>query len=327
MKKFKEEILIVGKNESGRQFKMGSVVSLVRVQNSPEDLKDTISKGLDLINFKPDSSVKSVIIKPNLCYYWDSNTGYTTDPRVVASIIDWIRETCGDVDIKIAEADASAMRTKYAFPVLGYEKLAKEKKVKLFNLSEDVLVDKTIKVNGREISFKVPQILLDSDLFVNVPKLKIMKIVKVTCAMKNLFGCLGTPKKVVYHKFLNEAIVGINKILHPRLTIVDGIVALGRYPTKLGLIMAGTDPFAVDWVASQIMGYEPLNVKFLEIAIKEGLGNPKNVTIRGEKISEFAKNFPKEGGISTGFLWSVEFWLLKTYRRLVGDVIPPILEE
>jgi uncharacterized protein (DUF362 family) len=306
---------------------MENIVALVRARDSLEEIKNAVSGALRLINFKPSSQVRSVVIKPNLCYYWDADTGYTTDPLVVASIIDWIREMCEDVDIKIVEADASAMRTKYAFPVLGYEKLAKEKKVELFNLSEDVLVDRTVKVNGREFSFKVPQILLNSDLFINVPKLKIMKIVKVTCAMKNLFGCIGTPRKVVYHKFLNEAIVGINKILHPHLTIVDGIVALGRYPLKLGLLMAGIDPFAVDWVAAQIMGYKPSNVKFLKIAMKEGLGNPKSVVVKGEKMSEFAKIFPKEGIISTGFLWAVQFWLLKTYQRLVGDVIPPILEE
>jgi uncharacterized protein (DUF362 family) len=306
---------------------MENVVALVRARDSVEEIRDSVSEALRLINFKPSSQVRSVVIKPNLCYYWDADTGYTTDPRVVASIIDWVREMCGDVDIKVVEADASAMRTKYAFPVLGYEKLAKEKKVELFNLSEDVLVDRTVKVNGREISFKVPQVLLDSDLFINVPKLKIMKIVKITCAMKNLFGCIGTSRKVVYHKFLNEAIVGINKILRPHLTIVDGIVALGRYPTKLGLLMAGTDPFEVDWVASQIMGYKSSSVKFLEIATKEGLGNPENVTVQGEKVSEFAKIFPKEGITSTGFLWSLQFCLLKTYQRLVGDVIPPVLEE
>jgi uncharacterized protein (DUF362 family) len=292
-----------------------------------ENIKESVLKALSLIDFKPPESVKSIVIKPNLCYYWTADTGYTTDPMVVGGIIDCVREMCGDVDIKIVEADASAMRTKYAFPVLGYEKLAKEKKVELFNLSDDVLVDRTVKVNGRETSFKVPQVLLDSDFFINVPKLKIMKIVKITCAMKNLFGCIGTPRKVVYHKFLNEAIVGINKILHPHVTIVDGIVALGRYPTKLGLLLAGTDPFTVDWVASQIMGYKPSNVKFLKIAMKEGLGNPKNITVYGEKMSEFAKIFPKEGAISTGFLWSMQFWLLKTYRQIVGDVIPPVLEE
>jgi len=307
---------------------MGSVVSLVRTKSSAEDITHAISEAFDLINFEPDASVKSVAIKPNLCYYWDSDTGYTTDRRLVAGIIDYVRERCGkEVDIKVVEADASAMRTKYAFPVLGYEKLAKEKDVELFNLSKDVLVDKTVHVNKREISFRVPQLLLKSDLSINVPKLKIMRATKITCAMKNIFGCIGAPRKVVYHPFLNEAIVGINKILRPHLTIVDGLVALGRFPAKLNLIMASADPFSIDWVASQIMGYKPSRVKYLKMAFNEKVGDPEGVITRGAEIAEFAKLFPKEGLLSTGFLWSLQFQLLKTYKKIVGDIIPPVLEE
>jgi uncharacterized protein (DUF362 family) len=306
---------------------MENIVALVRARDSVEEIRNSVSEALRLINFKPNSHVKSVVIKPNLCYYWDADTGYTTDPRVVASIIDWVREMCGDIDIKVVEADASAMRTKYAFPVLGYEKLAKETKVELFNLSEDVLVDRTVEVNGREISFKVPQILLNSDLFINVPKLKIMRDTKITCAMKNIFGCIGTPRKVVYHKFLDEAIAGINMVLHPHLTVVDGLVALGHHPIKLGLIMSGVYPFSVDWIASKIMGYDSSKVGFLRIAIKEKIGSPDGVVVCGEKIEDFAKNFPREGLISTGLLWDAQFKLLRTYQRIVGDVIPPVLEE
>jgi uncharacterized protein (DUF362 family) len=306
---------------------MENVVALVRARGSVEEIRNSVSEALRLINFKPSSQVRSVVIKPNLCYYWDADTGYTTDPRVVAGIIDWVREVCGDVAIKVVEADASAMRTKYAFPVLGYEKLAREKNVELFNLSEDVLVDRTVEVDRREILFKVPQILLKADLFINLPKLKIMRATKITCAMKNIFGCIGTPRKVVYHKFLDETIVGINKILKPHLTVVDGLVALGKHPIRLDLVMAGVDPFSVDWVASKIMGYNPRKVKFLKIAMKEKLGNPDGIVTMGESIEDIAKAFPKEGILAIGMLWDIQFKLLKAYKTIVGDIIPPVLEE
>lgn len=307
---------------------MGDIVSLVRVKDSADDIRHSILEAVDLAEFRFPSAVRSVAIKPNLAYYWDAATGYTTDPRVVAAIIDIIREKCGeDVDIKVVEADASAMRTKYAFKVLGYEKLAEEKKVELFNLSKDVLEEKTVQVGKREITFKVPRLLLDSDLFIDVPKLKLMRIVKITCAMKNIFGCIGVPRKIVYHPILNETIVGINKVLKPHLTIVDGLVAAGRFPIKLNLIMASVDPFSIDWVASQIMGFEPSRVKFLKIAIKEKVGDLKGIVTRGEDVAEFAKLFPREGVVSTDFLWRIQFWLLKTYKRIVGDVIPPVLDE
>lgn len=307
---------------------MGNAVSLVRTQSSIEEIKNSISEALDLIDFKLDEKVELVAIKPNLCYYWDAATGYTTDPRVVIGVIDCVREKYGvDVDIKIVEADASAMRTKYAFPVLGYKKLAEEKNVGLFNLSQDVLIDKTVHVNQREVSFKVPRLLLKSDLFINVPKLKIMQATKITCAMKNIFGCIGSPRKVVYHSFLDAAIVGINKILRPHLTIVDGLVALGRFPVKLGLIMASVDVFSIDWIASQIMGYNPSKLGFLKVAEKEKLGNPNGIETRGETVTEFKKIFPKEKFFSSKLLWNTQFWLLNLYRMIVKDVVPPALEE
>jgi uncharacterized protein (DUF362 family) len=306
---------------------MGSIVGLVHVKDL-ESIRNYIFEALKLTEFKFPNPVNCVAIKPNLAYYWDAATGYTTDPRVVAAIVDVVHEICGkDVDIRVVESDASAMRTKYAFPILGYEKLAKEKKIELFNLSEDRLIEKTLIINGREISFRVPELLLKCDLFINVPKLKIMRATKITCAMKNIYGCIGTPRKVVYHKFLNEAIVGINKILRPHLTFVDGLIALGRFPAKLNLLMASVDPFSIDWVVSKIMGYAPSKVKFLKLAIKEGVGSPEGITVRGERIDTFAKLFPKERLISTNFLWNIQFKLLKIYKKITGDIIPPMLED
>jgi uncharacterized protein (DUF362 family) len=211
---------------------LGDVVSLVRSQ-SPEEIKSSIYKAFDLIGYNVNKPVSQVVIKPNLCYYWDAATGYTTDPRVVSGIIDWVRDRFGeDIEIKLVEADASAMRTHLAFLILGYEKLAREKRVELFNLSEGQSIVEKLIVNYKKMEFKVPKILKEADLFINVPKMKIMRITRITCAMKNIFGCIVFPRKIVYHPYLNEAIVGINKILKPHLTLVDGLVGLGRYPIK-----------------------------------------------------------------------------------------------
>jgi len=307
---------------------VGSVVSLVRTQGSLESIKGSISEALNLINFNLDSSIESVVIKPNLCYYWDAATGQTTDPQVVSGIIDFVREKCGEnVDIKVVEADASAMRTKYAFTVLGYERLSKEKNVELFNLSNGSLVEKTVMVGERELSFQVPQLLLNCNLFINVPKLKVMRETKITCAMKNLFGCIGSSRKVVFHPFLDEAIVGINRVLRPHLTIVEGLVALGRFPVNLGILMAGVDPFSVDWIAAQIIGYEPSRIRFLRIAMKEKLGTPEGITTKGVNVKELKGIFPKAGFTFSNYWWNFQSWLLKMYCKMVGDIIPPALAE
>jgi uncharacterized protein (DUF362 family) len=306
---------------------MASKVSLVKLENYA-NLKEYFSKALDLIDFNPPSSVNTIAIKVNICYYWNASTGQTTDPLLVSALIDYVRETYGlDVEIKIAEADASAMQTKYAFPILGYTKLALQKKVELCNLSKDAVDEKEIFVNGQKIALKVPETLLKSDFFINVPKLKVMRATHITCAMKNLFGAIAFPRKVIYHNFLAETIIGINKILKPHLNVVDGIVALGRFPVKLNLIMAGTSTFAVDWVAAQVMGYSPSRIKFLKLGISEGLGKPANAVTVGEKIEKFRESFPTENNAVARAKMRAQLSLLKIYSRISGDIIPPSIEE
>lgn len=307
---------------------MVSKVSIVKANWDATNIKEHLSLAVDLIDFKPENYVSSVAIKPNLCYYWNAATGQTTDPAIVSGIIDYLREKIGpDVRITIVEADASAMQTKYAFPLLGYTKLAEEKKVDLLDLSEDAIEEREIKVNGSNISFKVPRTLLESDLFINVPKMKIMRDTHISCALKNVFGCIALPRKIIYHPFLEEAIVGVNEILKPDLNLVDGLVALGRFPVRLGLIMAGKASFSVDWAAAQIMGFNPSRIKFLQLAIKESLGKPEDVVVCGERIETFRKNFPSENNAISRVKMRLQFSLLKAYRTFSGDIIPPMLER
>jgi uncharacterized protein (DUF362 family) len=307
---------------------MGSKVCLVRVPRSSQTIIDTVSNAVTGTDFRFDASIKTVVIKPNLCYYWDYSTGNTTDPKLVAAIIDYVRQECGEgVDIKIAEADASAMRTKYAFPALGYTRLAAEKNVQLVNLSEAEFTENAVTVNGHKLVFKIPQLLVKSDLFINMPKLKVMKATTITCAMKNLFGANGVTRKVKYHRLLNEAIVGINKLLHPHLTVVDGIIALGAYPFRLNLIMAGIDSFSIDWVASRVMGFSPSKIQFLKLAIKEKIGFPKEIVVVGEEPTVYSRVFPRPAVSISNYLFGIQAGLLRAYKKVSGDIIPPALEE
>src|SRR4030042_2978665 len=112
-----------------------SLVSFVKIPQDTEfQYKQAITESLNLIDYKFNPNIKKVVIKPNLCYYWDCTTGQTTTPQFVAELIDLIRQqTSPDIDIALIESDASAMRCKYAFRMLGYEKLAKEQGVRLVN--------------------------------------------------------------------------------------------------------------------------------------------------------------------------------------------------
>lgn len=301
--------------------------TIVAISKNNNDIKKTVFDSIQKTEFKPNK-VNSVIIKPNLCYYWDSSTGETTDKKVVSAIIDYVREYCNpDANIKIAEADATAMKTKYVFKILGYEKLAEEKKVELFNLCNDDFKEIDINTKKGPIKIPIPKSMLESDLIINVPKLKVPRRIPLTCAMKNLFGCIHNPIKAKYHPYLNEVIVGVNRYIKPDLTVVDGIIALGKYPIKLGLIMAGTDSLAIDSVAAKIIGYnDPRGIGYIKLAEKIGVGN-SNVEIIGEDINEFRKKFPKVNSTLFTLIWDLQLKGIKTYVNITGDIVPPILGD
>lgn len=310
------------------------MVSIARADGfNQKQLKDTVYHALSSIDFNPPHNIKSILIKPNLCYYWDFSTGETTDPRVVASIIDYIHEMgCGEAEIKIIESDASAMRTEHAFRMLGYDELAKKKSVELVNLSDDETCEKDVTVQKHKFTLTLPRSVFDCDLLINVPKLKVGpyaggQCLHMTCALKNLFGCIPQPKKVEFHPRLNETIVGVNKLITSGLTVVDGIVALGKHPVRLGVIIAGKDNLAVDSIAARVMGYNPWRIKHLRLAVEEKVGNVENLRIVGENLEDICDLFPRRNRYRFKVSWTMQLSLLRLYARFSGDSLPSVLEK
>jgi uncharacterized protein (DUF362 family) len=204
------------------------------------------------------------------------------------------------VNISIVESDASAMKCKYAFPLLGYEKLAMEYDVNLINLSEDKTETIQIAVNSHKFELPLPRTIRDADLRINVPKIKYMDSVRVSSGLKNIFGCNPLPSKYKFHPLLNETIVALNKVMKFNLHILDGIVLLGIHPSRLNLVMASQDPVAFDVAASKLAGQKPSKVRTITLAQEEGLGN-MNYFPKGMDPVIFEKAFPQEN-ISDKFI-------------------------
>jgi uncharacterized protein (DUF362 family) len=270
-----------------------SSVSIVRIQG--KQFKKAISDSLRLIGYDFPTTVQNIVIKPNMCYYWDYSTGYTTDPNFVGSLIGLIREQISPrVNISIVESDASAMKCMYAFKMLGFEDLARKYNVKLVNLSKENGEKINIKIGKHLIEIIIPDVIKNADLKINVPKIKYsMRKIQISCALKNVFGCNPYPKKFIYHSILNEAIVAVNKAMKFDLCILDGNIVAGAQTRKLSLVMASTDPVAFDSVAAHIAGVNPRFVRYLLLAEKEALGTTSFIA-KGISWKYFQARFPKK---------------------------------
>lgn len=287
-----------------------------------ESLEEAINEALRLIDFKLDREIKRMVIKPNLCNYWTSTTGETTDPKFVETLVDIIRANQNPSEISIVESDATVMRVKHAFKILGYEDLASRKGLRLVNLCEDDLVQIPEHLNSsvlKELQIKIPKTLVDADLFVSVPTLKTHPLPGLSCALKNQFGCVPIKRKESLHKRLNDIIASINRVLAPGLIVVDGLICKGKTPKKLNLILASRDPVATDFVAAKIAGLNPNGIKHLVKSEKLGVGST-DVVLRGDDWTFFADRFPRKGflsNISRRGLLAMYGWYLR-YFTLEG---------
>ena len=172
--------------------------------------------------------------------------------------------------------------------------MAQKYNVKLVNLSEENGEKVEVSVKRQHFSFILPQTIQNADLLINVPKIKYMPHTKISCALKNVFGCNPNPAKFKYHPRLDETIVALNKIMKFNLCILDGIIVSGSHPRRLGLVMASQDPVALDVAAAKIAGINPTSVRHIMLANEEGLGNISLIP-KGTNPKFFEKKYPRKG--------------------------------
>ena len=145
-------------------------------------------------------------------------------------------------------------------------------------------------------------------VLVNVPKLKTHNLAVTTLCMKNLMGVVNGVNRhfcaqawnelpenrenpsakrgqidrsahLRWQEGLAKRLIDTARIVVPKLNIVEGIV--GREGTgfqrgrnrSVGLVIAGINMVAVDAVASYLLGFDPEEIVYLDMATRAGLGS------------------------------------------------------
>ncbi len=320
----------IGKEGLTINKKEKNFVALIKIDGlSHEHIMRGIEKCLDSIEFDlPDNN--SLMLKPNMHYYFHPSTGSITNPDTVSALIDVLRKRNNNLDFTIVESDASAMLTKHSFKILGYERIARNKKVGLLNMSGGEIIKKRVIVRNKELIIPVTRKVLESNLLINIPTLKAHRLTTISCCLKNIFGAISKRFKHSYHvtHALNDAIVAANKVLKSSLCIVDGTYGFGKFPVKNKILLMGTDPVATDSIAAKCMGYNPEKIKHLRLAAEEQVGSMFDVETLGEFVPEdMSKEFPRINPLLMNVSWKAQLLAYNIYRKLTDDVIPPPLEE
>jgi uncharacterized protein (DUF362 family) len=271
-----------------------SKVAIVR----SDDVEKSVSKSIDLIDGLSDlRGKKCVSIKPNLCGLKSSASGQTTDPLVVEAVIKKVN-SISQAQICIVESDNSQATADRTFEVLGYRELEKKyRNVRCVNLSKDAKVK--VSLNGNICStVRIPETMLFSDYFIDVPKLKTHVDYLYTGVLKNLYGLvLNRSSRLLYHGFMCEVLADLTRLYRPNLSVIDGIVGMEGFgpsdgdPRHVGVVVASKDPVAADAVAARIIGMNPSRIEHLKYAAKKGIGNLTQVEVLGCSVEEVQTRF------------------------------------
>lgn len=229
---------------------------------------------------------KRVLLKPNVGRVAAPGSGIVTHPAVVAAAIDAFREA--GAEVAVGESPIVGVDVQEAFAVAGVTAVAAERGCPLIDLDQGRGVDLAVPEGQVLQALKLCPAVLEFDLVVSIPVMKMHMHTGATLAVKNMKGCLWRRSKVELHmlppvpgstqKSLDIAIADLASVLRPHLAIVDGTVGLeglgpsAGQPKPLDAVVVSVDAFAADAVACQLMGTAAECIPHLQLGAERGYG-------------------------------------------------------
>ncbi len=246
-----------------------------------------------------------VLLKPNLVTDIDYTKGATTNPYLVRTLAELILEQ-GTDRLIIADGAAVGKDTERVFKETGYydifADMTADDKVEIINFKLTSFVKRRIPGGKLIKELRFPELLVSVDKIINLPVLKTHDALPVTLGLKNMKGIIHENAKKKFHRIgLSQAIVDLNKMVAPDLTVYDGTVAMEGLgpahgePVNLGLILAARDTVAGDMVSASIMGFEKSELDFIKLAEEQGLGiaDLDKIRVAGKQIAEVKRPFAR----------------------------------
>ena len=234
---------------------------------------------------------QTVVVKPNIGWDASPERAANTNPDLIGHII----KQCYYAGAKkVMVFDHTCDEWTRCYKNSGIEKAVKD--------NGGQIVTGMIESDYKEVDIpkgvtlkkaRVHKLILESDVFLNVPVLKHHGGATISLSMKNLMGIVWDRR--FWHKNdLHQCIADFATIAKPDLNIVDGYRVLMRNGPR-GVSVAdvdqkkyqlmSSDMVAIDTAASKIFGIEADRVKHIGLAEGFGVGTTKLNSLNIKRIS------------------------------------------
>ncbi len=179
-----------------------------------------------------------------------------------------------------------------------------------------------------ENGIQIPKMFIGKNAL-HLPTLKTHVFTTMTGAMKNAFGGLLNDNRHWTHSVIHETLVDllqIQKEIHPgTFCLTDGTIAGNGAGPRLmnpeikNYILASSDSVAIDAVAAKMMGFEPMKLKFLNLAQEHGLGtaDPQLIEVVGEDIAKINFHFTVKDTFASKGQKAIYWGMLRPFEHIL----------
>jgi len=221
---------------------------------------------------------QTVVVKPNIGWDTSPERGANTNPDLIKRIV----EQCYSAGAKTVYVfDNTCDNWSKCYENSGIQKAVRDAGGKIVPANSESNYQKVEIKSGKKLKdAKVHELILSSDVFINVPVLKSHGSAVITSAMKNHMGIVWD-RGFWHRNDLNQCIADFAAYRKPDLNIVDAY----RVMTKRGprgvseedvvlmkSLLLSRDIVAIDAAAAKLFGTEPSKVSYITFAHEAGIG-------------------------------------------------------
>ncbi len=262
----------------------------VKIQRADEGIGKILKEAVEKSGLR---GKKRIFIKPNLSHF-EYVPGVVTSPKLTAELISLLRDHAEKVVVGESEGFNYSCWT--AFRQTGMEAAVKQAGGTVVNLSEDKVVEVKFAGGGSLKRIFLPKTVLDADAVVDLPMMKTHEFMLYSGALKNLFGCVPSNRRIYLHPYLPEVLLRLYQLLKPALTVMDARIGIaGNGPTKgipvpMNIVLTSNDALALDIVAARVMKL-PWEQTYLNYAARETNLSEGEIAVEGLKVGDVARTF------------------------------------
>jgi len=220
----------------------------------------------------------TVVVKPNIGWDVSPERAANTNPVLVKRITEHCFEA-GAKDVYVFDHTCDDWNSCYSNS--GIERAVKDAGGKIVPGNSERYFQEVAVTEGKRLkNAKVHELILESDVFINVPILKSHSSAELTMSMKNLMGIVWD-RRYWHRNDLHQCIADFTSFRKPDLNVIDAYYVMKkngpRGVSKADVVtmksqIISSDIVAADAAAAKLFGLKPQDIDYLEIANKMKLG-------------------------------------------------------